>query len=74
MASLNKIRLTGYVLKNPMIGKGYINTIIILLSGLFINLVMTTLAAYFLSKKNITGRSTRLPRKLRITLNVYGPV
>ena len=41
------------VLKNPMIGKGYINTIIILVSGLFINLVMTTLEAYFLSKKNI---------------------
>lgn len=41
------------VFKNPMIGKGYINTIIILVSGLFINLVMTTLAAYFLSKKNI---------------------
>lgn len=41
------------VFKNPMIGKGYINTIIILVSGLFINLVMTTLAAYFLSRKNI---------------------
>lgn len=39
------------VVKNPMITSGYINTIIILVVGVIINLIMTTLAAYFLSRK-----------------------
>lgn len=40
------------VIQNPMIGTGYINTLFILFVGVCINLVMTTLAAYFLSRKS----------------------
>jgi len=47
--------LTAYklMLKNPMIGKGYINTITILVCGLALNMLMTSIAAYVLSRKNV---------------------
>ena len=41
------------VLKNPNIINGYKNTIFILVVGVCINLVMTSLAAYVLSRKNV---------------------
>lgn len=41
-----------YVARNPMIPIGYRNTIIVVLAGTAINIVMTTLSAYFLSRKN----------------------
>ena len=41
------------VLANPNIWNGYKNTIIILISGTAINLFMTSLAAYFFSRKNV---------------------
>lgn len=41
------------MLKNPMIGRGYINTLIILFGGLAVNLVMTSIAAYVLSRTNV---------------------
>lgn len=40
------------VIQNPMILSGYANTLFILVVGVVINLVMTTLAAYFLSRKS----------------------
>ena len=40
-------------LGNPVILSGYKNTIIIMVLGLSINLLMTMLGAYFLSRKNI---------------------
>lgn len=45
------------VFKNPMIWSGYKNTLLILGIGLPINLAMTTLAAYVLSRKNLPGRN-----------------
>jgi len=47
--------LTAYklMMKNPMIGKGYLNTITILICGLALNMLMTSIAAYVLSRKNV---------------------
>lgn len=39
--------------KNPMILKGYGNTIFIVVFGVFFNMLFTSLAAYFLSRKNV---------------------
>lgn len=41
------------VLENKMIGSGYLNTIFIVLVGVALNLVMTSLGAYFLSRRNV---------------------
>ena len=41
------------MMKNPMILRGYGNTLFILVFGLLINMVMTCLAAYVLSRKNV---------------------
>lgn len=41
------------VFQNPMILKGYANTIFILVMGVFLDLVMTSLGAYFLSRKRV---------------------
>jgi putative aldouronate transport system permease protein len=41
------------VFRNPMIGRGYLNTMFILIVGLIINIIMTSFGAYFLSRKNI---------------------
>lgn len=39
--------------QNQMLIKGYMNTIFILVVGTFFNIVMTSLGAYFLSRKNV---------------------
>lgn len=41
------------MMKNPMILKGYGNTLFILFFGLAINMFMTSLAAYVLSRRNV---------------------
>lgn len=41
------------VFQNPMIVKGYGNTMFILVAGVFFDLVMTSLGAYFLSRKQV---------------------
>lgn len=41
------------VLKNPVIGSGYLNTIFIVIAGTVFNIIMTSLGAYFLSRKNV---------------------
>lgn len=46
------------VFDNPMILSGYINTMIVLVIGLSVNMVMTILAAYVLSRKNFALRNT----------------
>lgn len=45
------------VFKNPNILQGYRNTIIILVSGVVINILMTALGAYVLSRKNVMFRN-----------------
>lgn len=49
------IDFTAYnlVLQNPMILRGYLNTFIVVIGGTAINIVMSCLAAYFLSRKNL---------------------
>jgi putative aldouronate transport system permease protein len=39
------------VINNPMIGSGYINTLLILVFGVAINILLTSVAAYVLSRK-----------------------
>lgn len=39
--------------KNPMLIRGYLNTIFIVVVGVAVNLVMTVLGAYFLSRKDV---------------------
>lgn len=43
----------GLVFKNPMISKGYMNTIFIVLVGTIVNILMTSLGAYILSRKGV---------------------
>ena len=42
-----------YVAKNPMILRGYLNTIIVVVCGVTVNLILTSIGAYFLSRKNV---------------------
>lgn len=50
--------LEGYmaVFKDAMIVRGYLNSLFYLVSGTLLNLLMTTLAAYPLSRKDLVGR------------------
>jgi putative aldouronate transport system permease protein len=41
------------VVSNPMIGRGYLNTLFILIIGVTLNIVMTSIGAYFLSRKRV---------------------
>lgn len=62
--------LTAYKLmaKNPMILRGYGNTLFILVFGLAINMILTSLAAYVLSRKNLMWRK---PLTLIIIFTMY---
>lgn len=46
------------VFKNRMIATGFMNSIIILVGGTFLNLVLTCLGAYVLSRKNVYWNAT----------------
>lgn len=50
------------VFENPMIRRSYFNTVIIVIVGVTINLIMTSLCAYALSRKDF---------KLKKALNIY---
>lgn len=56
------------VLNNPMILLGYRNTLFILIVGVFLALLMTSLAAYFLSRKNVFFKK---PIMLAITFTMF---
>lgn len=43
--------------QNKMVGRGYLNTLFILVVGTFLNIVMTSLGAYFLSRKGVMWRN-----------------
>lgn len=45
------------VFRNPMILKGYANTLYILVAGVCLSLLMTSLGAYFLSRKNVMWKT-----------------
>ncbi|OBZ12685.1 MULTISPECIES: carbohydrate ABC transporter permease [Bacillales] len=44
------------VLRNPMIGKGYSNTLFIVVAGLTINILLTSFGSYALSRKSLKYR------------------
>lgn len=44
------------VFNNPMIGKGYLNTMFILIIGVFLDVLLTSIGAYFLSRKGVLFR------------------
>lgn len=44
------------VFTNPMIGKGYMNTLFVLLVGLVLQIIMTSLGAYVLSRRTLMWR------------------
>ena len=56
------------VLKNPMILSGYLNTLKILILGLATNIVMTSLGAYFLSRKGVLWKK---PIMILITITMF---
>ncbi|GHT63424.1 sugar ABC transporter permease [Spirochaetia bacterium] len=58
----------GMVFKNPMILLGYRNTLFILIIGVLLCLLMTSLGAYFLSRKNVFFKK---PIMLAITFTMF---
>ncbi len=56
------------MMKNPMILKGYGNTFFVLFFGLLVNMVMTCLAAYVLSRRNVMLNK---PITLMIVFTMY---
>lgn len=48
------------VIKNPMIFAGYINTLFILTVGVTINIILTSIGAYFLSRKNVMWKDAAM--------------
>lgn len=48
----------GLVFRNPMILRGYINTLIIVTGGVTVNIIFTAVAAYFVSRKNVMWSKT----------------
>lgn len=57
-----------FVAKNPMVLRGYANTLIVLVCGVSLNLVLTSLGAYFLSRKNV---KLKRPITLMIIFTMY---
>ena len=41
------------VFKNPMIARGYLNTMFVLVMSLILQITLTSLGAYFLSRRNV---------------------
>jgi len=56
------------VIENPMILRGYLNTIIVVVGGTALNIFMTSLAAYFLSRKNVFWKN---PIMFMITVTMF---
>ena len=46
------------VMRNPMISVGYFNTLTIVFCGVTINILLTSIAAYFVSRKNVMWSRT----------------
>ena len=59
------------VFSNPMIVRSYINTIIIVVSGVFVNIVLTAMLAYGLSQKNVLWSKT-IMKVITITMFISG--
>ncbi len=58
----------GVVMQNPAIVSGYINTLFVVIVGSALNIIMTSLAAYVLSRKNfIMGK----PLMVMIVITMY---
>ena len=44
------------VFKDPMIVRGYLNTIFVVVVGSFVSMAITVLASYFLARKEVVGQ------------------
>ena len=56
------------VLKNPMIARGYLNTMFVLVMSLILQITLTSLGAYFLSRRNVMFQK---PIMLLITFTMF---
>lgn len=56
------------VFQNPMISRGYMNTLFILIVGVILDLAMTSLGAYFLSRKRVKWKK---PVMLMIVFTMF---
>lgn len=56
------------VFRNPMIMQGYTNTLIIIVVGVVINILLTAIAAYFVSRKNVMWSKTLM---IMIIITMY---
>ena len=56
------------VLKNPMIARGYLNTMLVLIMSLILQITLTSLGAYFLSRRNVMFQK---PIMLLITFTMF---
>ena len=56
------------VFRNPMIMQGYTNTLIIIVIGVVINILLTAIAAYFVSRKNVMWSKTLM---IMIIITMY---
>jgi len=56
------------VFNNPMIIRGYMNTLFLLVVGVVLSLFMTSLCAYFLSRKNVYFKK---PIMLMVTITMF---
>ncbi len=56
------------VMKNPMLLRSYVNTIIIVVAGVAINLLLTAIGAYFLSRRNVMFKK---PVMVMIVITMY---
>lgn len=59
------------VFQNPMISRGYLNTLFILAVGLVLDMIMTSLGAYFLSRKNVMFKKS-ITMFISFTMFFYG--
>ena len=56
------------VFKNPMIARGYLNTMFVLVMSLILQITLTSLGAYFLSRRNVMFQK---PIMLLITFTMF---
>lgn len=59
------------VFQNSMIVRGYLNTIIVVVGGVIVNMILTSIAAYGLSQKNVFW-SGILMRLITVTMFISG--
>ncbi len=65
------LKAYGLVMKNPNITSGYLTTLLVVVSGTLLNLFMTSIGAFVLSRRNLRGKNI-LMAVIIITMYVSG--